>query len=177
MKLPVARLGLALAMVCLMSFPALADSLPATGCNADNSVCVDVEGQTMFYANGGLGISGDVVLIDGAGNFDDVFRIFNDVIDTGSGTGLGDFAFLFGSDTGLPDPSTFSANAIGILLGVDNGTGIPLLNVPGFVETEFSGNGTNYELFSPTPEPPTWQLQGIALVLVGGLLWKRASAS
>jgi hypothetical protein len=164
-------------MVFVIAFPALADSLPTTGCNADNSVCVAVEGQTMSYTDGGLGISGDVVLFDGSFNIQDVFRIFNDVIDTGGGTGLGTSAFLFGSNTGIPDPSTFSLNAIGILLGVDNGTGIPLLNVAGFVETEFNGNGTNYELFTPSPEPPAWQLQAIALVLIGGLLWKRASAA
>ncbi|MFY9730870.1 MAG: hypothetical protein WAK24_09690, partial [Candidatus Acidiferrales bacterium] len=47
-------------------------------------------------------------------------------------------------------------------------TGVPLLSVPGFVETEFIGNGTLYELFS-APEPGTWQLLGLALLLLAGM--------
>ncbi|MGA8306683.1 MAG: PEP-CTERM sorting domain-containing protein [Candidatus Acidiferrales bacterium] len=168
MKLPFARLVLALAVLCLFTLPAVADTLPAEGCNADNTVCVAIEGQTMSYTPGFFGISGDAVLIDSGGNIDGVFRIFNDLIDTGGGTGLGLTAFLFGSTTGIPDPSTFSFNAIGLLFGADNGTGVPLLSVPGFVETEFIGNGTLYELFS-VPEPGTWQLLGLALLLLAGM--------
>ena len=168
MKLPFARLVLALAVLCLFSLPAMADTLPAEGCNADNTVCVAIEGQTMSYTPGFFGISGDALLVDNSGNVDGVFRIFNDLIDTGGGTGLGLTAFLFGVTTGLPDPSTFSANAIEIAIGSDNGTGVPLLKVPGFVETEFVGNGTLYELFS-VPEPGTWQLLGVALLLLAGM--------
>jgi hypothetical protein len=168
MKFPFARLVLASAVLCLFSLPAMADALPAEGCNADNTVCVAIEGQTMSYTPGFFGISGDAVLVDNSGNIEGVFRIFNDLIDTGGGTGLGLTAFLFGATTGIPDPSTFSFNAIALLFGADNGTGVPLLNVPGFVETEFVGNGTLYELFS-VPEPGTWQLLGLALLLLTGM--------
>jgi hypothetical protein len=174
MKLPLVRLVLALAVFCLLSLPALADALPAEGCDAGFTVCVAIEGQVLTFP--GLAIAGDVLLNDGGGNTDAVFRIFNDVVDTGSGTGLGDFAFLFGNTTGLPDPSTFSANNKPILLGVDNGTGNPLLNVPGFIETEYIGNGTLYELFT-APEPAAWQLLALALGLIGALRWKRAVLS
>jgi hypothetical protein len=170
MKLPLTRLVLGLAVFCLLSLPALADTLPAEGCNAFNTVCVAIEAQLMNYSPGGFGISGDVVLVDGGGHTDGVFRIFNDLVDTGGGTGLGLTATLFGGTTGLPDPSTYSFNAANITFGADNGTGIPLLNVPGYVETEFFGNGTDYELFSVrVPEPGTWQLLGVTLMLLGGV--------
>lgn len=168
MKFPFARLVLATAVLCLFSLPAMADALPAEGCNADNTVCVAIEGQTMLYTPGFFGISGDALLTDSSGDVEGVFRIANDLIDTGGGTGLGLDAFLFGVTTGLPDPSTFSVNAIALLIGSDNGTGVPLLNVPGFVETEFIGNGTLYELFS-VPEPGTWQLLGVALLLLAAM--------
>jgi hypothetical protein len=168
MKLPLTRLVLGLAVFCLLSLPALADTLPAEGCNANFTVCVAIEGQVLNFP--GLAFAGDALLIDGGGNTDGVFRIFNDFADTGGGTGLGLTATLFGATTGLPDPSTFSANAIGITFGADNGTGIPLLNVPGFIETEYIGNGTDYELFSVrVPEPGTWELLGVALMLLGGV--------
>jgi hypothetical protein len=174
MKLPLTRLVLGLAVFCLLSLPALADTLPAEGCNASNTVCVAIEAQLMNYSPGGFGISGDVVLVDGGGHTDGDFRIFNNIADTGGGTGIGDAAFLFGSTTGIPIPSILSVNAIDILFGADNGTGIPLLNVPGYVETEFFGNGTDYELFSVSsvssmPEPGTWQLLGVTLLLLGGV--------
>jgi hypothetical protein len=156
MKLPFARLALVLAVLCLMSLPAKADTLPAEGCNAANTVCVAIEGQTMSYTPGFFGISGDALLTDSNGDVEGVFRIFNDLVDTGGGTGLGLTAFLFG------------VNAIEIAIGSDNGTGVPLLKVPGFVETEFVGNGTLYELFS-VPEPGTWQLLGVALLLLAGM--------
>jgi hypothetical protein len=166
MKLSLTRLVLGLAVFCLLTLPALADALPAEGCDPGFTVCVAIEGQTLNFP--GLAISGDALLIDGGGNTDGVFRIFNDVIDTGGGTGLGITATLFGATTGLPDPSTYSFNAIDLVFGADNGTGNPLLNVPGFVETEYIGNGTRYELFSNVPEPATWSLLGITLLLLGG---------
>ena len=57
--------------------------------------------------------SGDVVLLDPSGATSDVFRIFNDFVNTGGGTGLGRQTFLFSVDEGnLPSPSTLSANAV-----------------------------------------------------------------
>ena len=173
MKLLLAKLVLAFAVIGLFSIPALADALPTEGCNASVTLCVAIEGQTMSYG-GGIAISGDVLLTnDGtlSGILDAVFRINNDLIDTGGGTGLGLDAFLFGPTTGLPSPP-FSLNDIAIVFGQDNGTGIPLLNVPGYIETEFVGNGTAYELFT-TPESASWQLLAIALFLVVGLGFAR----
>ena len=45
-----------------------------------------------------LAIAGDVVVQDANSNVSDVFRIFNNVFDTGAGTGLGDKAILVSAD-------------------------------------------------------------------------------
>src|SRR5215471_16244829 len=61
--------------------------------------------------------AGDVVLVEAdLVTVSDVFRIFNNLLNTGLGTGFGDLAFLYSADEGpLPDPSTYSANAVTIL--------------------------------------------------------------
>lgn len=177
MKLPLSKIALTLTLLCLYSLPTLADALPAEGCNASFTICVAIEGQTLVYP-GCCGISGDVLLTnDGTlgGTLDALFRINNDLIDTGGGTGLGLTAFLFGSADGSA-AMPFSVNDISIVFGVDNGTGVPLLNVPGYVETEFIGNGTMYELFT-TPEPASWEMLGITLLALGGLAMARKRQS
>jgi hypothetical protein len=99
-----------------------------------------------------LAIAGDVVLTDpGSSSVSDVFRIFNNFVNTGNGTGLGDVVFLYSSDdTSLPNPSSYSANVIFI---PENPSGV----------TSFTGNGTTYVL--ATPEPPTFELFALAAAM------------
>lgn len=88
-------------------------------------------------------ISGDVILLDGT-TVSDVFRIFNDFVNTGGGTGIGLTASLFSLDEGnLPNPSTYSSNAV-------------FIAETGHV-TVYSNNGDTYRLLDvPTPEPSTF---------------------
>ena len=90
-------------------------------------------------------VAGDVILNDSAqGPASDVLRIFNNLVNTGAGTGLGNLVFLYSSDdsTPLPDPSTYSANAAF------------MVETPPV--TTFVGNGTTYLLgVQPVPEPST----------------------
>ena len=80
----------------------------------------------------------------------DVFRLFNNLFDTGGGTGLGNMVFLYSVDNGpLPDPSTYSLNAMTIK---EAATGL----------TSFNGNGTIYTL--DTPEPSTFGLLGLGVI-------------
>src|SRR5215472_1107766 len=81
-------------------------------CNASFTACSIVENEPLqlpFFA-----IAGDVVVRDpSASAVSDLFRISNNVLDTGNGTGLGNMVFLYSVDeSALPDPSTYSANAI-----------------------------------------------------------------
>jgi len=108
-----------------------------------------------------LAISGDVVLLDPhTSTVSDVFRIFNDVVNTGQGTGLGATVFLFSSDdsTPLPNPATYSANVVTIME-----------DPSGF--THFLGNGTDYVL--GIPEPGTIGFMGLGLVMMAALAFKR----
>ncbi|MGZ5853544.1 MAG: hypothetical protein ACXWKC_06665 [Xanthobacteraceae bacterium] len=130
---------------------------PVSSCAGDFSSCnIYEDGSTVLLP--GLAISGDVVLLHGDHSVSDVFRIFNNFVDTGGGTGLGNLAFLYSDDEGnLPDPASYSANVTFIPEGG--------LIAPGLTETDFNGNGTIYHLFSAepvqtTPVPPAW---GMAL--------------
>ena len=135
-------------------------------CSADFSTCYIPENVLLQLPF--LGISGDVVLEDPLGSVSDVFRIFNDFIDTGKGTGLGGTAFLYSADdsTPLPPPSTYSAN----VQFIPESTSSP--------QTHYFGNGTIYVLAAP--EPSSWALFGIgsiALLLAHrrkAPLWKTA---
>jgi MYXO-CTERM domain-containing protein len=91
-----------------------------------------------------------VILNDPAGPVSDVFRIFNNLVNTGAGTGLGNMVFLYSSDDGtpLPDPSTYSANAVF------------MVETPPV--TAFVGNGTNYLL--GVPEPGTQGLFAVGVL-------------
>jgi hypothetical protein len=115
----------------------------------------------------GFFISGDVILMDQwTGQVSDVFRIFNDLVDTGGGTGLGVSALLYSEDLGnLPDPSTYSVNAVTINEAFGNGGGL--------IETDYIGNGTLYQIFSTddgAPEPSTFVLMGIGAAVV---IWRK----
>src|SRR5262249_7222037 len=83
-----------------------------------------------------VAISGDVIIQEPSStNVSDVFRIFNNLVDTGGGTGLGNLVILYSGNDNLPlpDPSTYSANAI-IIKEAASGP------------TSYLGNGTNYSL-------------------------------
>ena len=134
------RIGLA---VLLISVPCLGAPIVP---NCTTSTCPIPENglfQLPFTA-----IGGDVILNDSPqGPVSDVFRIFNNLINTGAGTGLGNLIFLYSSDDGtpLPDTSTYSANAVFIV------------ETPPV--TTFVGNGTSYLLgVQAVPEPGTLSL-------------------
>jgi hypothetical protein len=118
-------------------------------CSPDQTECAIPE-QTMLSLPF-LAISGDVVLVESnMTTVSDVFRIFNDVVDTGGGTGLGTLVELYSADDGpLPSPATYSANVQFIL---ENPNGI----------TPFTGNGTTYVLAEP--EPATFGLMATGLL-------------
>ena len=91
-----------------------------------------------------LAISGDVLVVPNVNasprSVSDVFRIFNNFLDTGEGTGLGFVSFLYSGQNNLPAPSSFSANAVEIR---EQPTG----------ETQYFGNGTDYHLLTAvTPD-------------------------
>lgn len=138
---------------------------PVSSCNADDSICNVYEGQTLTYPSGYFGISGDLIVQSPPGTTLDVLRIFNDIVDTGGGTGLGSMAFLYAADLhDLPSPTTYSINAVSILRGISGPVG--------FYETDYNGNGTLYRIFTPTPEPST--LGSLCLGALGvALLWRK----
>jgi len=140
---------------------------PISSCAPDMSSCQVFEGSLLNPAPGAFFVSGDVLLIDQwTGQVSDVFRIFNDLFDTGGGTGLGVTALLYSEDLGnLPDPSTYSVNAVSIYESYGSGGGP--------IETDYYGNGTIYQIFSTddgSPEPSTWVLMGTGAAL---LAWRR----
>ena len=144
--------ALCIAGLILLSEPGIAApiaAVPATNCNI--TVCDIPENillQLPFTA-----FAGDVVITDpGSSAVSDVFRIFNNLVNTGKGTGLGNMVFLYSpDDTSLPDPSTYSANVVFI---TENPSGV----------TSFLGNGTNY-LLATVPEPRTFDLFALAAAM------------
>jgi hypothetical protein len=148
----ITKLVKATGLLVLLALPCAADQLAV--CTPDFSTCSipeDVLLDLPFAA-----IAGDVVLYEpDRTTVSDVFRIFNNLFDSGEGTGVGDVAFLYSSDesTPLPDPSTYSANVVSIL------------------ETDpvtvYFGNGTNYLLGAP--EPSSFWLLGAGLIALAGL--------
>ena len=142
-----------------------------SSCLPDFSVCSVFEDGQVLSFNGFLASAGDVVIDDSTGAVSDVFRIFNDFFDSGGGTGLGGSAFLYSADeNNLPDPSTYSANAVVIQEGPSIGGGL--------TETKYIGAfGTEFDIFSTeTPEPSTVPiLSGLGLV-AGIVAWRRRHA-
>lgn len=148
-------------MLLLCALPLMAT--PVSSCDPNTFICSIYEGQLVPF--GFLAVSGDVIVNNSHGVTFDVFRIYNDVVDTGGGTGIGDEGFLFGKHN-LPDPSTYSVNAVFIPLGRASG---------GFFQTLYVANGDTYTLFTPVPEPASLGLLSTA-ALLGGRFLRRRSA-
>jgi hypothetical protein len=154
MKVSLARLAVGFAGLVLISSPAAAAI--AASCNSSFTMCNIPENillQLPFAA-----ISGDVILLDpGSSTVSDLFRISNNLVNTGAGTGLGNLAFLYSSDDGtpLPLPSTYSANAVTI---TEAASGV----------TAYLGNGTTYQL-GFVPEPRTFELLSLAILAMAPL--------
>ena len=128
---------------------------PVSACATNFTSCDVYEGQLLTLPD--LAVSGDVIIRNSLGSTVDVFRLFNNFVDTGQGTGLGSVAFLYGADlNNLPNPSTYSANITYLLLGR------PIQG--GYYETDYNGNGAIYRLYTPTPEPSTIAFIGLGLV-------------
>jgi hypothetical protein len=101
-------------------------------CNAAGTICFI--GENVVLQLPFVAIAGDVIIPEPNSNgVSDVFRILNNVVDTGLGTGLGNQAVLFSKDDSMPLPTTFSANAATMK---ESATG----------PTAFLGNGTTYTL-------------------------------
>src|SRR5438309_1701526 len=95
-RLPLAKLITAAAVLSVtVSVPARA--APIANCNANLTQCSIPENVLLQLPL--LAVSGDVVLTESNGTtVSDVFRIFNNLADTGQGTGLGDLAEMFSAD-------------------------------------------------------------------------------
>lgn len=109
-------------------------------CNSSFTECAIPENVPLTFPRGFLAISGDVVLAPSLDSnlhaVSDVFHLDNNLLDTGLGTGLGNAGFLFsGHNNTLPDPSTYSANAVEIRETPE-----------GHGPTQYFGNGTDYFL-------------------------------
>jgi hypothetical protein len=163
MKLPLLKLSLLLCVLALFSTGASAAQIST--CASDFSTCTVYEDGFVLNFPLCCGISGDVVLTDpGTSNVSDVFRIFNDIIDTGGGTGLGLTAFFYSADEHNL-PTNFSANAVFITEG-------PEIN--GIARTNYTANGVVYHFVSgPVPEPATWGMLAIGALAMGVLVRRR----
>jgi hypothetical protein len=152
-----ARMVLFLVLLGLLSFPCFADVL--ADCSPDFSTCHIPENVVVDLPFATF--AGDVIVLEpDLSAISDVFRIFNDLVDTGAGTGVGDTAFLFSSDDSTPLPSTFSANAVVIVEGPE-----------GVASYTSSATGITYIL--GTPEPASWVLLSISLVALSGVARSR----
>ncbi|HEX4810077.1 MAG TPA: PEP-CTERM sorting domain-containing protein [Bryobacteraceae bacterium] len=155
---PVVRLivGAAILSVAL-SVPARA--APIADCNASFTTCYIPENTLLQLPDGDLAIAGDVLLFESDGTtISDVFRIFNNFVNTGQGTGLGDLVELYSADD-VALPTSFSANAVAIF---EDPSGI----------TSYTNNGTTYVLGAP--EPRSVALLGLAGAVFMVLRRKRA---
>ena len=127
---------------CFILAASVAHSQPVAQCTPTLSDCAIPENTLLRLP--GLAISGDVVVVP---NFNanlaavsDVFRVFNNFVDTGAGTGIGFGVELYSGVHNLPSVSSYSANAVGIR---EQPTGA----------TQYIGNGTDWHLMTAiTPD-------------------------
>lgn len=157
--MPFRLVTLALCFSGLMLLPVPAAAATIAQCDAAFTTCLIPENislQLPFAA-----IAGDAILTEpGSSTVSDVFRIFNNIVNTGFGTGLGNLVFLYSADeSALPNPSTYSANAVFLS---ENQAGA----------ATYLGNGTNYLLGAP--EPRTFESLGLACVAMA-ILARRCS--
>jgi hypothetical protein len=94
-------------------------------CDSICTVCPIRESVVLQLPSACQAAAGDVI-IQGANptNATDLFRVFNNLVDTGGGTGLGNRVILYSSDdnTPLPDPSTYSLNSVTIQAAASGST-------------------------------------------------------
>jgi hypothetical protein len=134
-------LALAISLVFPVSSAAQSSSTVAVPCNGSFTACGPIpENVQVTFPAGFLAISGDVALLpslqSNLSSVSDVFHLDNNLLDTGLGTGLGNAGFLFsGSLSTLPNPSTYSANAVRFRESPE-----------GLQFTQYIGNGTDYFL-------------------------------
>jgi hypothetical protein len=139
--------------------PSLAAAI--TDCSVDFSTCYIPQDVFLQFPAGFVAISGDVVLEEPDRSVSDVFRIFNDLFDTGQGTGLGTTAFLYSSDGGapLPDPGTYSANVQFVPESVTS------------AQTSYTGHGHVYILNSPEPSTLALFIFGSIALFIAHRKW------
>jgi len=124
-----------LKLLILIALPAIS-ALPADLASCNNTFTSCSIRENVLLQLPFEGIAGDVIVQEpNSTNVSDVFRIFNNIVDTGGGTGLGNMAFLYsgGDSAALPDPSTYSANAVVVKEAASG-------------PTAYLGNGTTYSL-------------------------------
>ena len=144
------------ALVCVLfsAFATLSHAAPMpVNCNTAQTLCYippDVQLQLPYLAT-----AGDIVLLDSVTNqVDDVFRIFNNFVNTGLGTGLGNLAFLYtAADSDLPAASSYSAN---VVFGTASTSGVTLITTGG------------HQYLVNVPEPQSLTLLGFGCL---ALLW------
>jgi hypothetical protein len=133
--------ALVLSLVFPVSSAAQSSSTVAVPCNQFFTACGPIpEDVPVKFPQAFLAIAGDVALLPTVYSdlhaVSDVFHLENNLLDTGLGTGLGNSGSLFSGHFGtLPNPSTYSANAVGFRE-----------NPEGLGDTQYLGNGTDYFL-------------------------------
>lgn len=131
MKRDLMRVVVLLILVAFGTSPAWATD--PVNCNTTFTACSIPENVILRLPF--LAIAGDVIIQDANSSVSDVFRVFNNISDTGEGTGLGTLVVLYSRDNnpGLPDPSTYSANAV-------------IIKESASGSTSYLENGTTYNL-------------------------------
>lgn len=129
------RFVLLLSLIAISASLALA-STPVS-CNANFTACSIPENALLQFPPGFLAAAGDVIVQDpNTGKVSDVFRIFNNVLDTGLGTGLGNTGILISAD---------DANTLGIDVSVPSANAV-FLKEAASGPTSYVNDGTNYAL-------------------------------
>ena len=133
--------ALVVSLVFPVSSAAQSTTTVSVPCNQFFTACGPIpEDVPVKFPQAFLAIAGDVALLPTVYSnlhaVSDVFHLENNLLDTGLGTGLGNSGSLFSGHFGtLPNPSTYSANAVGFRE-----------NPEGLGDTQYLGNGTDYFL-------------------------------